>query len=194
MEQKVTSKKFSLDWRDVLKGVLVAMLTAFIATGGQMLEQWLTTPDFAFDRVNLILSLKAAIGAGVAYLVKNFLTPQQVVSTIKVIVLLVCIGFISSCRFTTVLAQHNAIQVTRQPTTPEDTISVVWRFWGAKDLVTEFIPANNRFGNFVKQSTKHCHIEFLQLPQDLNDTVAVELTCDSSLSTFKGWLPNKNAH
>lgn len=113
---------------------------------------------------------------------------------IKAVVLVASLGLLTGCKFGHALRQHNSVQVVKQPSHPEDTISVVWRFWGAKDLVNEFVPTNTKVGDFLKQSTRHCNIEVIEFPANLNDTVAVQLTCDSSLSTFKGWLPkNKNA-
>lgn len=75
---KKPSKKWSLNWHDLLKGVLVSALTAFVATGGQMLTDWLADgSSFAFDHVSMTLSLKAAIAAGGGYLIKNFATDDK---------------------------------------------------------------------------------------------------------------------
>ena len=192
-KQRVTSKKYGLDWHDVAKGVLVAMLTAFAATGGQMMEQWLTTPDFAFDRVNLILSLKAAIGAGIAYLVKQFLTPQQLITTFKTLFLFLIIGSLASCGFISDLQKHNHVEITRVPKTPEDTVSFVWKFWGAQDLVQQYVPANTKATQFIQQSTKNCKVEIVSCPENLNDTLGFQFTCHHMYSTVKGLIPAKNA-
>lgn len=70
---------FSLNKMDFLKGLLTAAIMAVVATSGQMLEEWAKSPTFHIEKVDIILSLKAAMGGMVAYLIKNFLTPQQTV-------------------------------------------------------------------------------------------------------------------
>lgn len=72
MRKIVTSNKFSLDWRDVAKGLLIATLTpAFVIVQSSL------------DAGSLVFNWKqigmAAVAGGVAYLAKNFLTPQQIV-------------------------------------------------------------------------------------------------------------------
>lgn len=80
---KKTSKKFSLDLSDYWKGFIVTIITAISATVMQMVEVWLTSPTFEIDKVNLILTVKMAIIAGVGYLIKNFVTPQQEVKKVE---------------------------------------------------------------------------------------------------------------
>lgn len=74
-----TSKKFSINWQDVLKGLVIAVVTGIIATCGQVFESWLNSPTFTIDRVSIVLVLKAAIGAGAAYLFKNFFSPSKTI-------------------------------------------------------------------------------------------------------------------
>lgn len=66
----ITSKKYTLDLPDAGKGLLVA-------TGGAVL----TAVQASLDAGHLILNWKqiamAGIGAGVAYLIKNFFTPAK---------------------------------------------------------------------------------------------------------------------
>ncbi len=68
---EVTSKKFRLNAKDFLRGLLIAMLTAA-----------LMAVQNALDAGELIFKWKpitmAAIGGGVAYLLKNFFQPAQV--------------------------------------------------------------------------------------------------------------------
>lgn len=80
-----TSKQYAINWRDVLKGAAVAALTVLVATIGQIGEQYLDSivngTVFILDKVSLVLSLKAAFGVFVAYLIKNFVTPSQTIVT-----------------------------------------------------------------------------------------------------------------
>lgn len=84
MAEITTSKKYSLNWQDVLKGALVAALTVLIGTIGQIGEQyldsWVNGTVFVLDKVSLALSLKAALGTFIAYLAKNFFTAEQIVT------------------------------------------------------------------------------------------------------------------
>ena len=61
---------------------LTAFIATFVATSGQILEDWLTSPDiFDIDRVSLILSLKAAFAAGAADLFRRFISGSKIVIT-----------------------------------------------------------------------------------------------------------------
>lgn len=76
-----TSKRFTVNFLDIAKGFLIAAITAVIATCGQVIDIWLTSPTFSIDKVNLVMIIKVAIGGGVAYLVKNFFSRSKVVMT-----------------------------------------------------------------------------------------------------------------
>ena len=72
MNKEIVSKQFTLEWRDILKGFLMAVLTPAIVIFQQSL-----------DAGQLIFNWKAigmaAVGGGFAYLVKNFLEPSKVI-------------------------------------------------------------------------------------------------------------------
>lgn len=72
MEEKtvVTSKQFTLDWRDTAKSLLMAVLGAVMA----IIETSISAGDFHFDW-NAIW--KTALAAAVAYLAKNFFTKSE---------------------------------------------------------------------------------------------------------------------
>jgi len=55
---------------DILKGFILAMLSVLITWFGQALE----TGYFPMDKATWILQLKIALGAGIAYIIKNFFT------------------------------------------------------------------------------------------------------------------------
>lgn len=69
-----TSKQFSLNFKDIAKAALVAVLTPVIP----IIENSLAAGTFVFDWHNIAV---AAAGGFVAYLVKNFFTPSQTVTT-----------------------------------------------------------------------------------------------------------------
>jgi len=68
-----TSKFGLLDWKDLGKGILVAVL-AFLANWAQ---------ETFIPSLNLSPDLKVMLIGGVAYLVKNWLTPQSEVTQIQ---------------------------------------------------------------------------------------------------------------
>ena len=68
-----TSKFLNLDFADILKGLLMAILTPAVVIIQQSLELGILT----FEWKSIIT---ASIGGGLAYLLKNFLTPQKEVS------------------------------------------------------------------------------------------------------------------
>jgi hypothetical protein len=73
--QKMNSNFLKLNLSDFWKGLIMVILTAFVTSFAQFLQGWSNgTVDSAMAKVNLILSLKFAIGAGVSYLIKNFVT------------------------------------------------------------------------------------------------------------------------
>ena len=65
-----TSNFLSLNWLDIAKGLLMAVLTPVIVIIQQSLEAGVFTLDW--KSIGL-----AAIGGGVAYLVKNFFTQSK---------------------------------------------------------------------------------------------------------------------
>jgi hypothetical protein len=74
-EQKheITSSKFSLNVKDFLKGLLVSIGTAALV----VIQTSIDAGSFNFDWKQVSI---AAVGAGVAYLIKNFFTPAQKVT------------------------------------------------------------------------------------------------------------------
>ena len=71
-----TSKFLNLDFADILKGLLMAILTPAVVIIQQSLELGILT----FEWKSIIT---ASIGGGLAYLLKNFLTPQKEVNKIQ---------------------------------------------------------------------------------------------------------------
>lgn len=68
--QIVTSKQYSLDWRDLAKGFLMSVITAALTVVAESLE----AGSMIFDWKHIGV---AALTAGVAYLMKNFFTPAE---------------------------------------------------------------------------------------------------------------------
>lgn len=71
-----TSKFLKLDFADILKGLLMAILTPAVV----IIQQSLELGIFTFEWKSIIT---ASIGGGLAYLLKNFLTPQKEVNKIQ---------------------------------------------------------------------------------------------------------------
>lgn len=69
-----TSKFLNVDFSDILKGLLMAVLTPAVVIIQQSLDLGILT----FEWKSIVT---ASIGGGLAYLVKNFFTPQKEVNT-----------------------------------------------------------------------------------------------------------------
>ena len=67
------STLFRLDLRDATKGVAIAVITAVLV----WLLQALNTPGFDFGSIDYAEVGRMAFAAGLAYIVKNFLTDEQ---------------------------------------------------------------------------------------------------------------------
>lgn len=63
------SPLFTLNWNDVLKGLLMAVITPALF----LIQQAIENGQFTFNWKQIGM---AAIAGGVAYLAKNFFTPQ----------------------------------------------------------------------------------------------------------------------
>ena len=68
----ITSKIFSLNALDFAKAFLVAILTPVLV----LLQNSLDAGEFTFHWKPILM---AAIGGGLAYLIKNFFTPSQTI-------------------------------------------------------------------------------------------------------------------
>lgn len=69
----ITSKKFRLNLRDYAKGLLMAAGTS----AGVVIQNVIDAGDFIHLKWKPILM--AAIGGGLTYLIKNFLSPSKVI-------------------------------------------------------------------------------------------------------------------
>lgn len=72
MAKKVISKQFSLKWRDVVRGFILAVLTPSLLIIQQSLEAGSLT--FNWHQIGM-----AAVAGGGAYLIKNFLEPTKAI-------------------------------------------------------------------------------------------------------------------
>lgn len=74
METKViVSKQGSLQWRDILRGLVMAVLTPSL----WIIQQSLDKGEFVFNWKQIAM---AAVAGGLAYLVKNILEPNKVIA------------------------------------------------------------------------------------------------------------------
>ena len=69
----MNSSFLSLNWMDLLKGLLVAVIGAILTAVYQALQAGTMTFTWAFFQPILLTGL----AAGIAYLIKNFLTNSQ---------------------------------------------------------------------------------------------------------------------
>lgn len=72
-----TSKQFTINWRDIFKGLQVAVILPV----ANVIYQSIEAGSFTFDwkRIGLL-----AAGGFISYIIKNFLTPAEiVVSNVK---------------------------------------------------------------------------------------------------------------
>ena len=67
----VTSEKYAINWKDTLKGLLVAVGTSVIV----IVQASLDAGSLQFNWKQIVM---AALAAGIAYLAKNFFTPASV--------------------------------------------------------------------------------------------------------------------
>lgn len=75
MSKKVISKQFSLKWRDIVRGFILAVLTPALLIIQQSLEAGSLT--FNWHQIGM-----AAVAGGGAYLIKNFLEPTKVIEKV----------------------------------------------------------------------------------------------------------------
>lgn len=66
MATVITSKKFTLQWRDVIRGVLMAAMTSALV----IVQQSVESGNLNFNWHSIAM---AAVGGGVAYILKNWL-------------------------------------------------------------------------------------------------------------------------
>ena len=64
------SKLFRVNLKDIVKGLVMAVLTPAVF----VLEQSVSAGSFKFDWNTVLL---ASVGGGLAYLIKNFFTPAD---------------------------------------------------------------------------------------------------------------------
>jgi hypothetical protein len=75
MSNKVISKQFSLKWRDIVRGFILAVLTPALLIIQQSLEA--NSLTFNWHQIGM-----ASIAGGLAYLVKNFFEPTKVIEKV----------------------------------------------------------------------------------------------------------------
>ncbi len=76
-----TSKRFSLNKLDFLKSLSMAGIISVMASCGQIIEMWATSPTFIISKFNILLIVKAFVVGMVGYLIKNFLSPAKTIIT-----------------------------------------------------------------------------------------------------------------
>lgn len=72
----VYSKRFTLGWRDILKGLIMAIITPALVVAQQSLDKG----DFTFNWKYVAM---ASMAGGVAYLIKNLFEPSKSITTYR---------------------------------------------------------------------------------------------------------------
>lgn len=77
MEQKpeITSNQYSLNFKDFLRGLLIAMGTAALTVAQQSIDAGAFT-------LNWKVMMWAGLGGGITYLLKNYFQPAQIKQTV----------------------------------------------------------------------------------------------------------------
>lgn len=71
---EITSKKYQLNRKDFLRGLLIAMITTALFTLETQAEAW---ANGVIAKFNWALIIKVSVASGISYLAKNFLQPAQ---------------------------------------------------------------------------------------------------------------------
>ncbi len=72
MNKKVISKQYSLKKRDIIRGLIMAILTPALL----IIQQSVEAGSFTFDWHQVAM---ASVAGGLAYLLKNFLEPSKTI-------------------------------------------------------------------------------------------------------------------
>lgn len=72
MKNAVASKQFSLGWRDILRGLIMAVLTPVVVIIQQSIESGVLT--FNWKTIGI-----SALAGGAAYIIKNVFEPAKVI-------------------------------------------------------------------------------------------------------------------
>jgi hypothetical protein len=80
MNQIITSALGSINWRDALHGLYMAVLGAILSPLLQWIEALSKGTVMTLDWKQLGLT---ALGTGLTYLVKKFLTPAQIITPVS---------------------------------------------------------------------------------------------------------------
>lgn len=82
MATVTTSKSGSLNLRDLVKGLIVVVGTAVISNVYEIIQNSISSGTFTMPtKQELLRAAYYGIAAGLAYLIKNFFTPAQIVIT-----------------------------------------------------------------------------------------------------------------
>src|SRR5687768_760475 len=68
-----TNKQYTLNYRDLLRGLLIAVITATITSVYEAISQG------GFETIEWKETLAIAVTAGLSYLIKNYFTPTEIV-------------------------------------------------------------------------------------------------------------------
>lgn len=112
-------------------------------------------------------------------------------NVLPILLMLMMLGWLSSCKTYNAIKAHSSFTVTRQPATANDTIQVVGKIWGIGDIVQQAIPANSNAAQAWRNANKYCQVEIINTPKTLNDTAGVRVTCHSLKNALETIRPRK---
>jgi hypothetical protein len=75
MTKRIVSKQFTLAWRDIARGLIMAVLTPALF----IIQQSIDAGIWVFDWHTIAM---ASVGGGVGYLIKNLLEPTKVIQKV----------------------------------------------------------------------------------------------------------------
>lgn len=172
------------------------LLAGIVAAATYIDPQLLSLFGIPEDKKVEVMALVGTV-TGICNMILRKLSDKPVVlkkktgTTVTFVLLMLCLAGLQGCAFVRDLPKHNSVQLTEKPANPDAQFSVVWKTWGTKDLVQKHAPTSTKFGKFMAQATEHCTLEIIEFPNDWNDTTAIQLTCDSTLSKFKSLVKKK---
>lgn len=87
-----------------------------------------------------------------------------------------------SCKVYNAVKSHSSVSLST-PKKITDPVTLVFKLWGGQDMLNSFVPAESKFGVFLKESEKYCTFRIVEYPIDGNDTIALALKCESDSIT-----------
>lgn len=95
---------------------------------------------------------------------------------------------LSGCAFSKDFAKSTDVKVD----VPKDNYSplvVTAKFWSMAELAKKYTP--KKFEDFVIETEKYCTFKIVDIPKDGNDTLTLQLKCDTAAGKIAGLFKKK---